>query len=150
MKVSVVCCLCNKNIEINDATKSLELQILEKGWASLELETKHITENYFLCESCWKKIKGLLEENVLEKEELKNKINTIKEVCFELIYKTIDIEKKILSDRKRNREIFYLLEELLDRSADLNWYFHELEDFIAEKFEELKKEKNKKGVVNEN
>jgi len=80
--------------------------------------------------------------------ELKNKINTIKEVCFDLIYKTIDIEKKILSDRKKNREIFYLLEELLDKSADLNWYFHELEDFIAEKFEELKKDKNQKHHKN--
>jgi len=27
--------------------------------------------------------------------------------------------------------------------------YHELEDFVISKFEELKKEKNKKGVVNE-
>ena len=82
----------------------------------------------------------------------KNKIDIIKETCFELIDKTLDLEKKIykfLSTKRKNREIIYLLDELLDKSADLNWLYHELEDFVISKFEELKKEKNKKGVVNE-
>ena len=77
----------------------------------------------------------------------KNKVDTIKETCFELIDKTLDLEKKIykfLSSKRKNREIFYLLEELLDKSADLNWHYHELEDFVAKKFEELDKERREK------
>ena len=63
MKFTVVCCLCNKDIEINDATKSLEFQMLEKDWASLELKTKYSIDSYFLCENCWKKLKAQLEWN---------------------------------------------------------------------------------------
>jgi hypothetical protein len=78
---------------------------------------------------------------------VKNKVDVIKETYFELICKTMDLEKKIhkfLSSKRKSREIIYILEELLEKSADLNWLYHELEDFVISKFEELKKRERQK------
>jgi len=59
-KGGVICLKCGKILEVSPR-RSLEKEVLEKGWGKISVKRKNIEEIFFFCESCLAKFLGEIE-----------------------------------------------------------------------------------------